>query len=524
MTKLKPQELKKRFDQAERQKAHWRAIYVDAYRYALPNKNLYDGYYEGSVPGQNKMKQVFDSTAMQSTQKFANRIQSGLFPPQQAWCRLQPGEQIPEERQIEVQQILDRYANQMFSVMRQSKFDLSIGEFLQELAIGTAVMLILPGDEVEPIRYTCIPTFQICYDEGPNGSVEKVYRKFKRPYEVLDQEFPDIKIPQSMAKKYEQNPTDEVELVEGTYFDKQTGNIHYQIIDYSGQEELVYRELKSFPWVISRYSKTAGERYGRGPVLLALPDIKSLNTTKNLGLKNASLSIGGVFTASDDGVLNPNTVRIVPGAIIPVARNGGPQGESLKPLPRSGDPQLTQFTSNDLIASIKTIMLDESLPPDNMSARSATEIQERMKQLSQNLGSAFGRLISETMYPIVRRTLELMNELGMIELPLKVNGLQVKISPTAPLAMAQNMEKVNEVLNYMKILQGLGPQGQLFLNQDKAMDFIADNLGIPASLRTTPEERQALIQQAQQMAQMAQQEGMMDGQGPGTEDQIPQQQ
>ena len=56
MTKLNPKDLKKRFDQAERQKAHWRAIYEDAYRYALPNKNLYDGYYEGSVPGQNKMR------------------------------------------------------------------------------------------------------------------------------------------------------------------------------------------------------------------------------------------------------------------------------------------------------------------------------------------------------------------------------------------------------------------------------------------------------------------------------------
>ena len=56
------------------------------------------------------------------------------------------------------------------------------------------------------------------------------------------------------------------------------------------------------------------------------------------------------------------------------------------------------------------------------------------------------------------------------------------------------------------------------------MDFIADNLGIPASLRTTPEERQALLQQAQQMAQMAQQQGMMNGPGPGTEDQIPEQQ
>ena len=521
MTKLNPKDLKKRYEQADRQKAHWRSIYEDAYRYALPDRNLYDGYYEGNVPGQDKMSRVFDSTAIQSTQKFANRIQSGLFPPQQSWCRLTPGEEIPEERQIEVQQILDKYSEQMFSVMRQSRFDMAMGEFLMELAIGTAVLLIQPGDDVEPIRYTAIPTFLISFDEGPRGNVERIYRRLKRPFEVLDQEFPDIKIPPSMKSRYEQDPTEMVEMIEGTYYDKTSGKIHYQIISQSGDEELVYRELNSFPWVVSRYMKTAGERYGRGPVLTALPDIRSLNKVKELSLKNASLSIGGVFTATDDGVLNPNTVRIVPGAIIPVARNGGPAGASLTPLPRSGDASLTQFTSNDLISSIKTIMLDESLPPDNMSARSATEVQERIKQLSQNLGSAFGRLISETMYPIVRRTLEVMNDLGMIELPLKVNGLQVKITPTAPLAMAQNMERVNEVMNFMRITQSLGPQGQLYLNQEKAMDFIADNLGIPASLRTTPQERQALIEQA---TQIAQQQGMLDGSEPGTEDQIPQQQ
>lgn len=290
-------------------------------------------------------------------------------------------------------------------------------------------------------------------------------------------------------------------MIEGTYYDKLSGRYHYQIISDNGEDELVYRQMDSFPWVVSRYMKTAGERYGRGPVLTALPDIRSLNKTKELALKNASLSIGGVFTATDDGVLNPNTVKIVPGAIIPVARNGGPQGESLRPLPRSGDANISQFTANELISSVKTIMLDESLPPDNMSARSATEVQERMKQLSQNLGSAFGRLISETMYPIVRRTLAVMNELGMIVLPLKVNGVEVKMMPTAPLAMAQNMEKVSEVLNFMQIAQGLGPQGQLYVNQEKAMDYIAENLGVPAEILTTPEERQALIEQAQQLAQ-----------------------
>ena len=55
-------------------------------------------------------------------------------------------------------------------------------------------------------------------------------------------------------------------------------------------------------------------------------------------------------------------------------------------------------------------MLDDSLPPDNMSARSATEIVERMKELAQNLGSAFGRLIAETMVPLVKKTLEIMEK------------------------------------------------------------------------------------------------------------------
>ena len=67
--------------------------------------------------------------------------------------------------------------------------------------------------------------------------------------------------------------------------------------------------------------KASNERYGRGPVLYALPDIKTLNKVVELTLKNASISIGGVFTAVDDGVLNPQTISIVPGAVIGVSSN-----------------------------------------------------------------------------------------------------------------------------------------------------------------------------------------------------------
>ena len=520
---LSVKEIKSRYKTAETRKEQWRAIYEEAYEYCLPMRNLYDGYYEQDTPGQNKMKRVFDSTAIHSTARFANRIQSALFPPQQNWCRLTPGSAVPDDRKIEAQQYLDRYAEQMFSVMKQSGFDLAMGEFLLDLAIGTAVMLIQKGDEVSPIRYTAVPMFQISFDEGPNGRPSYIYRKLKRPFEVLAKEFPDITIPQEVAINYKEKPTATIELIEATY-ENDKGKVDYCLVTAQGDHKLLHKELKSMPWVISRYMLAPSEIYGRGPCLYALPDIKTLNKVVELTLKNASLSIGGVFTAVDDGVLNPQAISIVPGAVIGVSANGGPRGPSLAPLPRSGDVNLSQIVSGDLRANIKKTLLDESLPPDNMSARSATEIVERMKELSQNLGSAFGRLINETMHPIVRRTLELMDEEGMINLPLKVNGLLVSITPMSPLAMAGNMEKVGNILQFLQISQGLGQAGMMLIKPEAVGDYILDNLNIDASLRTTPEERQAIIEQAQAMAEQqaqAQQQAMMAQQGQQQQQQQP---
>jgi hypothetical protein len=271
-----------------------------------------------------------------------------------------------------------------------------------------------------------------------------------------------------------------------------------------GKEELVYRRQNYSPWVISRYMKVAGEIYGRGPLMTALPDIKTLNKVIELLLKNASLAVAGVYTAADDGVLNPNTVKILPGAIIPVARNGGPQGPALQPLPRSGDFNVSQIVINDLRANVKRILLDESLPPDNMSARSATEIVERMKELAQNLGSAFGRLINETMIPLVTKILEVMDSRGLITMPLRVNGLEIKVTPVAPLAMAQNMEEVNAILQYSPLMQNFGADGQLALKNDFVVDYIGDKLGVPASVRNDAVERAVLMEEAQaQQAQAA---------------------
>lgn len=494
----------KRHDLAQRRKDNWRQIYEDCYEFALPQRNLYDGFYEGgNAPGQNKMARVFDSTAINSTQRFANRIQSGLFPPQSKWCRLEPGSDIPEDRQIEVQQVLDIYSEKMFDLLRQTNFDLAMGEFLLDLAVGTAVMLVEEGDETTPIRFTPVPQYLVSIEEGAYGKVDNVYRRLRMKAEAITQQWPDAELTDKLKRMVEEKPTEQVELIDATVFDPEANEYHYCLIEKEGKAKLLERKLKSSPWIVARYMKVAGEVYGRGPLVTAIPDIKTLNKTLELLLKNASLSIAGVYTAADDGVLNPQTISIRPGAIIPVARNGGPQGESLRMLPRSGDFNVSQIIINDLRMNIKKTLLDDTLPNDNMSARSATEISFRAQELAQNLGSAFGRLITETMMPLVSRVLSVMDDRGLIELPLEVNGLQVKVTPVAPIAQAQNMGDIEKILQWVTAAGQLGPEGQMAVKTSAIVDHVADKMGIPASLRTTPAEREQMVQQAMEAAQMA---------------------
>lgn len=489
-----------RYKTAQAVKEQWRDTYQEAYEYALPQRNLYDGDYELSQGGQKKGLRVFDSTGVNSTQRFANKLQSGLFPPGRKWCRLEAGSAVPLEHRDVVQVKLDEYTDKMFDVLRQTNFDLAIGEMLIDIAVGTGAMVVEPGDEITPIRFTAVPQYLVSIEEGVNGRVDNVYRRLRVKGEAIKAQWPGANIPQDLAENIKNKPADNVELIEAVVYNYDDRKFEYHLIVPKGEHHLIAKHMRKSRWVVGRYMKVAGEVYGRGPLTTAIYDIKTLNKVVEFLLKNASIGIAGVYTATDDGVMNPQNIKITPGAIIPVARNGGPQGPSLQKLQSAGDINLTQLVINDLRMNVKKTLLDESLPPDNMSARSATEIVERMKELAQNLGSAFGRLTNEIMVPVVELVLDVMNEKGMIDLPLKVNGLEVKVVPTSPLAQAQNLEEVQEFLQFAEISSMLGQEGQLAVKKAEAIDWMGDQLGVPQYLRRGPAEIAAEVQKMMEVA------------------------
>ncbi|SVD94101.1 uncharacterized protein METZ01_LOCUS446955, partial [marine metagenome] len=201
MAQLTAAQLRKRASAAWDRKEQWRSLYDDAYEFGLPQRNLYDGTWESETRGQSKGNRVFDSTAVHATQRFANRMQSGLFPPDKRWMTLQPGTAIPKDADDEVRQALQLYTDRVFDLLRATNFDLAIGEFLMDMCVGTAAMMVQPSTMPHHhIVFTPIPSFLLALEEGPDGNVQNVFRKVKIPVENIERTWPDAKVPDALDR------------------------------------------------------------------------------------------------------------------------------------------------------------------------------------------------------------------------------------------------------------------------------------------------------------------------------------
>lgn len=509
MASLPPRALAKRSASAWGNKQAWQGLQAEVFRYALPMRNLYDSNgASGGHKGDDKMTGVYDSTAISSTIAFANRIQSDLVPPFSQWATLDPGPFIPAAIRHDAEQKLQDAARKGFALIHASNFDLQVNEFLMELAAGTAAMLIHEDDSRDkPIRFETVPFSTVAIDEGPDGSVDGKFRKYRLAARNVRATWPDMRtteLPPELADKLNdaEKGEEEVVLDEITYFDRDDGVWRYEVLYTSGEGKtnedfvrLVERTMNTDPWVITRWIKVAGETQGRGPLHFALPDIKTANAVVALILQNASFAVSGAFVGADDGVLNPSMVVVRPGHVIAAKRP-----ENLKALEWGGRFDVAQLVLEDMRNAIRRLLFDERLPPMDASVRSATEIVERIKQLQADIGAPFGRLMSEFIQPMWARVLDILQNKKLIAFPIRINGLSVKVTVTSPLAQQQAMKEVEVAMLWIQLLQQLGPDVMaLNARVEDLGEWLAGRLRVDRALVRSPDERAKIQQGAGQM-------------------------
>lgn len=527
MARKKPELILKRAKDRWKTKKQWHTLWEDAYELTMPHRNPFHEVQEGSV----KTDRVYDAQPVNSARRFAARMQTELTPPFEEWFELTTGPTIPNDRESEVRGILQQVANIATQVFNTGNFNAAIHEVYEDLGIGTGVMLILEGDDrSNPVRFVSVPQHRVAIGEGPYGRVDSIYRKHEMRARDVEKRWPDMDVPSDISEKAndKDDEDDEFELWETTYRGKQTVDVtndrgekigeeeetiwYYDIIWEGGEkksepERLLEREYEINPWVVVRWNKLPEENRGRGPIITALPDIKTLNKAKELILKNASLAISAPLMVADDGVTSPDNIRIAPAALIPVARNAGPNGPSIEPLETARNFDVSQLILDDLRVAIKKMMFDNQLPPpQGETPRSATEIIERMQELAQDIGGSFGRLYLELITPMVQRVIQILFKKGFINTDVNINNLAVQLQVTSPLARTQNLNDVQNIVQWMQIIANFGgPQGlALSTKAERVFNHIGEKLGVPQDLMRTEQERQQLTQRIAQLAQRGQ--------------------
>ena len=152
--------------------------------------------------------------------------------------------------------------------------------------------------------------------------------------------------------------------------------------------------------------------------------------------------------------------------------------------------------------NIKRALYNDMLGDPNKTPASATEVAERMADLSRKIGSAFGRLQAEMVQPVLQRVVYILKKQGRIEMPT-VNGREVKIRSVSPLAQAQSNQDIVSVNRFLQTVSGtFGPEIlNVLISSEETALYLAKKFGVPDKLIRDADERQQLVEMAQQMQQ-----------------------
>ena len=473
--------LSKDKNRAKRRRDPWLSVFQEVYDYVFPYR---EGFY-ADTEGSRKTNFIYDQTAVVSVPRFASRIQHGLFPPQADAFVFLPGVDVPEaQRTVAIQGELDMISTAMHEGLRNSNFETELHEGAQDLAVGTLTLLVEPGTFPGDLKFTAVPINHLYILPGGDDQVGGWFYERNLTYHEVKESWPKARVNAAMAQAMRSNPDAKTKVYQVTLCDYDSKfEKKYEYYLWSEDhgcimERYTYTGEGSCPWITARWSKTAMEVWGRGPLLQVLPSVKTCNLVVQMVLENAEMAIAGMYAYDDDGVFNPDNIRVEPGMFVPRS-----PGSKIEPLSSPARFDVSTLVLQDERMNIKKGLFVDELDAEGLTPRSAEEISQRMADMARNMGSVSGRLRNELMLPLIKRIAHIYRKQGLIEMP-RIDGKAVRLVPLSPLLRIQDQADISNFIQYTQVLNGtMGPgYSQIALKPAVTLDWLTRKFGIPAEL------------------------------------------
>lgn len=468
--------------------------------------------------GQDRRAQLVTGTGTDAARVLASGLMSGLTPPQSMWFELSvEGANEEEKRWLELA------GKTVFEKIHGGNFDAAAFECQLDAVSAGWFGLYVDSDQAQrKLTFDQWPLSE-CFIAStvPGGRVDTIYRPYTISAEQCVKEYGEDKVSEATAKLAREKPDEQVQMlraiyprdedyIEGSMLSK---HMRYASCHVEVKARVLLREggYNEFPVIVPRWQKLPSSEYAVGPTFDALPDLKTLNQLCRDELANADMTLGGMWIAEDDGVLNPRTIKVGPRKVI-VANSV----DSMKPLQPPGNWQYSVELASRLQADIRKTYMADQLQPVDGPQMTATEVRVRVALIRQLLGPVYGRLQSEYLAPLVERCYALLARMGAFPPPpesLVRRTYDVRYS--SPLARAQRAEDVTAMDQFETVLlqeAQVNPNVLDVYDWDQAVAERAELLGVPAKLIRSPEEIQTVRDARNQaQAEAAKQQAMQTG-------------
>ena len=527
------QEFDRKHQLARNKRDILRPLIEDCYRHVLPLQER--------KPSANKLNdeqpnftELYDATAAAAAQDLASEMLDDAWPSDATPFTLALGKhaKVDSGERKRVNNELEARADILIEEINNSGDNEGEGWFAAAheamldwtIAQGTIARHIDPGPN-SVICFEALPLPTICTLRGPYGATECLFRTARKRRSDILAAWPMASgIPAhwrgpnlGTGKAAYVSDDIEEEVVEGIWRDRgadarRTGVERWVTqVRVTGLSDFIHTAVDegigSKPFIDFAYMRASGETLGRGPGMLAMPDVRVLNKIKEMHLELLDLQLWGIWGFEDSSMNVENLPPLSPRLVVPFE----PGTKGLQRIDGSPNANAIEHVVAALQSNIKDILYGLDLGPTDRTPRSATEVMARTSTRARRRAGPNSRLLNG----LIRQTVKVVNwtmeKKGLLS-PIRLDGKQVAIQLLSPITRSQQLDDVLRFDRFCEILATrFGPQGLIAaVGLDQAAPWLQEKIGVDARMVRT----QAEIRAAQQM--LIQAAAAQAGQAPKT--------
>lgn len=478
-------------------------------------------------PGTSQSSNVFDSTAMHSSELMAMFIAGSIMNPGQRWGRGSMRGLLPRQDDA-IMEWIEETDDRILREFSASMFYSEASEALIDWG-GFGTGFLLMEEQSSAIHrsqsgfrgFFCEAqkTGRFVIADGPDGLVDTAMREFTMTARIIQARWPDAVLPEKMTQALQAGKSDEpftlIHAIIPRQMSDQRGSAGNKAMPWASvwvekESKAILHEsgYRTFPGAVVRYHRTPGEVFGRGRGDIVYNDVWTLNEAKRMALEDWALKIRPPVLVRHDSVIG--TLRLVPGGQAVINTHGGRMEDSMRPWQTGSNPEISNINEEKLRQSIRQIFFVDqilALMQVSKSEMTAFEYSKKLELLFTMMGPVYGRTEREFLRPLWDTAFDIMFHAGAFSPPpLEIFNTDGNIdvifeNPLARSRRVTDVEAISMAVNDMAALGQMFPQMWDGFDPDKTRQHIFSVRGVPASITRNEEEVTALREERAKQTQ-----------------------